>query len=187
MSVFHSIFDFYKEALVRSLNRRMKLDPHHKVIPKAISGFAHLLIAARHGYVDTATAVDLFESILPSEGRLERSLLSQLESEGLLTVEMIPQAYGTSTKMVRFTFERYSDHMIASCLLDDHLDETDVEESFGVGRPLHEFVHGPRNYETAGVIEAMAIQLPERTGVEILDVAARPSHLLRRAFLVSLL
>ena len=62
-----------------------------------------------------------------------------------------------------------------------------MERSFGTGRPLHELVHGPRNHRIAGVIEAMAIQLPERAGVEILDVAAKPSALLRRAFLGSLL
>ena len=182
-----SIFDFYKEALVASLSRRMKLDPRHDIIPKAISGLARLLLDSRDGYVDTAKAVDLFESILRSDGGVERSLLSQLESEGLLTVEPLPQHDGSISTAVRFTFERYSDHAIASRLLNDHLDETDVERSFGADRPLHEFVHGPRNYETAGVIEAMAIQLPERTGVEILDVAAKPSPLLRRAFLESLL
>ena len=184
-----SIFDFYKEALVKSLSRRMKLDSHHKVIPKAISGFAHRLIAARHGYVDTAKTIELFDSILRWEGRPEKSLLLQLESEGLLTIEALPQHDGSVSTAVRFTFERYSDHAIASRLLDDHLDESDVEGSFGAGRPLHEFVHGPRNFEIAGVIEAIAIQLPERAGVEILDIDidTEPSWLLRRAFLESLL
>ena len=167
----------------------MKLDPHQDIIPKAISGFAHLLINARHGYVDAATTVDSFESIRPSDGRLEKSLLSQLESEGLLTVDVVPRDDGSSTKAIRFTFERYSDHAIATRLLDDHLDEGDVEGSFSVGRPLHELVHGPRSVEAAGVIEAMAIQLPERTGVEIVEIDSDtdPSWLLRRAFIESLL
>ena len=182
-----SIFGFYNEALAKSLHRRMKLDPHQDIIPKAISAFANLLLNTRDGYVDTATALDLFESILRSEGRLEKSLLSLLESEGLLTVEVVPQDNGPSTKAIRFTFERYSDHAIASRLLDDHLDESDVEGSFSVGRPLYEFVLGPRNFEAAGIIEAMAIQLPELSGVEILDITTRPSQLLRRAFFESLL
>ena len=137
-----AIFDFYKEALVTTLNRRMRLDPRHDIIPKAIEGLPRLLLDSRDGYVDIAKAVDLFESIRRSDGEVEESLLSQLESEGLLTVEPLPQHDGAISTGVRFTFERYSDHAIASRLLKDHLDETDVEQSFGAGRPLHEFVHG---------------------------------------------
>ena len=107
-----SIFDFYKGALVTSLNRRMKLDPRHDIIPRAISGLAGLLLDSRDGYVDTAEAVELFESMHRSDGRVERSLLSQLESEGLLTVEPLPQHDGSISEAVRFTFERYSDHVI---------------------------------------------------------------------------
>ena len=138
----------------------MKLDPHQDIIGRAISGFAQLLIDARDSYVTTTTAGDLFESILRSDGGLDKALLAQLESEGLLTVEVVPGGDGSLTKAVRFTFERYSDHAIASRLLDDHLDESDVHGSFSSGRPLHEVLHGPRNVQAAGVIEAMAIQQP---------------------------
>ena len=94
-----------------------------------------------------------------SPGHLDKALLAQLENEGLLTVDVVPRGDGSFTKAVRFTFERYSDHAIASRLLSDHLDESDVAGSFSAGRPLHEALHGPRNIQAAGVIEAMAIQL----------------------------
>ena len=121
------------------------------------------------------------------ERRTRQGLLPQLESEGLLTVEMVPQADGSFTKAVRFTFERYSDHAIASRLLDDHLDTSDARGSFSAGSALHEVLYGPRNLQAAGVIEAMAIQLPERTGVEIVEIDTGPSWLLQDAFVESLL
>ena len=105
-----SVFGFYNDALAKSMSRRMKLDPYQDIIKRAISGFAQLLIDARDGYVSTTAAGELLESIRPSNGGLEESLLSQLESEGLLTVEMVPEGDGSFTKAVRFTFERYSDH-----------------------------------------------------------------------------
>ena len=182
-----SVFDFYNDALARSMSRRMKLDPHQDIIGRAISGFAQLLIDARDSYVTTTTAGDLFESILRSNGALDKALLPQLESEGLLTVEVVPGGDGSLTKAVRFTFERYSDHAIASRLLDDHLDTSDVHGSFSAGSPLHEVLHGPRNVQAAGVIEAMAIQLPERAGVEIVEFDSDPTWWLRHAFFESLL
>ena len=182
-----SVFDFYNGALAKSMSRRMMLDPHQDIIQRAISGFAQLLIDARDGYVSTTSAGELFESIRRSNGALDKSLLSQLESEGLLTVEMVPRGDGALAKAVRFTFERYSDHAIASRLLDDSLDESDVRGSFSAGSPLHEVVYGPRSIQAAGVIEAIAIQLPERTGIEIVELNSDPPWLLQRAFVESLL
>ena len=182
-----SVFDFYNGALAKSMGRRMKLDPHQSIIQRAISGFAQLLSDTRDGYVSIAAAGKLFESILRSDGALDKSLLSQLESEGLLTVEMVPRGDGSLTKAVRFTFERYSDHAIASRLLDDHLDESDMHRSFSAGRPLYELMNGRRSIQAAGVIEAMAIQLPERTGVEIVEIDSDTPWLLRSAFVEGLL
>ena len=182
-----SIFEFYYEVVTRSLNRRMKLDPHLEIVPKAITGFAQMLLDTGKGYATKHEAITLFESVLASGGSLEKSLLSQLESEGLLTVEPLRQDDGSLAQMVRFTFERFSDHAIASSLLDDHLNTHDVASSFQVDQSLHECVFEPENYERAGIIEAMAIQLPERTGVEILDVGSEASYTVRDAFLNSLL
>ena len=181
-----SIFDFYHKAVAQSLNRRMKLDPHLAIAPKAISGLAQLLID-RRGYVAKSEAIALFELIRGSEGSLEKSLLSQLESEGLLAVEPVRQNDGSVAEMVRFTFERFSDHAIAVRLLDDHLDVTDAASSFRNGRFLRAFVFGSESHEHAGIIEAMAIQLPERAGVEILDVGGDELWTVRGAFLESLL
>lgn len=182
-----SIFDFYFKALTRSLNRRMRLDSHLEIVPQAVKGFARLLADTGKGYAPKREAVTLFESILAPGGSLEMSLLAQLESEGLLTVEPMLQDDRSLAEMVRFTFERFSDHEIASRLLDDHIDCDDVASSFQADQPLHACLLGPENYSRAGVIEAMAIQLPERTGVEILDLGLEDSYTVRYAFLNSLL
>ena len=182
-----SIFKFYNGAVARSLNHRMKLDPYQEIVPKAITCFAQLVEDAGDGYASKRDTVTLFESILASDGSREKSLLTQLESEGLLTVEPVPQDDGSLAEMVRFTFERLSDHAIASRLLDDHLNTHDVVGSFRTDQPLHKRVFGPENFEHAGIIEAMAIQLPERTGVEILEVGSEDSYVVQNAFRNSLL
>ena len=165
----------------------MKLDPNLRIVPQAITGFSKLLVDARKGYASKRNAVTLFESMLDSGGSLERSLLAQMESEGILTVEAVRQDDESIAEVVRFTFERFSDHAIASRLFNDHLRASDVAGSFQAGQSLHDFVFGPKSYERAGIIEAMAIQLPERTGVEILDVGAKASYVVRHAFQESLL
>jgi len=82
---------------------------------------------------------------------------------------MVPQVRGASVEEVRFTFERLSDHAIAARHLEIHLDQTNPKASFVAGTPLHQVVAQKDAYARAGVIEALAIQLPERTGIELLD------------------
>ena len=182
-----SIFEFYTDAIVDSLNRRMWLDARLKIVPQAIAAFTKLLVDAGEGRVAYGDAVDAFESLYPSQDHVEKSLLTQLENEGFLTVEPIPQDDQSVLHMVRFTFERFSDHMIASHLLDNHLNPDDVRGSFRSRRPLQNLVFGSQHHHRAGIINALAVQLPERTGVELVELAKRPKFLVLEAFRLSLM
>ncbi len=182
-----SIFNFYSAAVTKALNKRMGLDPHFEIIPKTISSFAQMLASSGEGYIEKSKVIDLFESTRPSDGKLEKSLLSQLESEGFLTVEPIWQEDGPVVELVRFTFERFSDHAIAQQLLNEHLNKDNAAASFEVGKPLHSFVFGSKCYAHSGVIEAIAIQLSERVNFEILDVCDKSNWAVKQAFIASLL
>lgn len=182
-----SIFRFYSEAVVRTLNQRLRLDPHFGIVSKAISTLAKCLAHDGSGYLEKAKVIDLFEAIFVSGGKLETSLLAQLESEGMLSIEPMPQTEGSIIEMVRFTFERFSDHAIAERLLTDHLNLDDVQVSFSPGSPLHEFVFGEDNFRRAGVIEAIAIQLPEKSVMELPDTADDDDWVVRNAFKESFL
>lgn len=182
-----SIYEFYNAAVARAVNQRLGLDPSYGLVPRSISGFAEIIAASRQGYLELGAAIAFFETIYPSRGERAKSLLSQLVAEGLLSIEPIPGDAGALTEYVRFTFERFSDHAIAKSLLDECLLDDDVIGSFAAGSKLANFVGGQGSYRCAGAIEAIAIQLPERTGVELPDVAEGPDWLLRDAFLASLL
>lgn len=181
------IFDYYREAVVSSLNKQMGLYPHQEIVPKAINGFVGLLINTGISSISKHEAIDHFESVLPSNGNLTRSLLSQLTSEGILTVESVRNEDGSWTEIVRFTFERFSDHMIAAHLLSKHLNVSRPSSSFRAGEPLYELAFGPKSFERAGIIGALAIQLPKAANLEILDVGDSQSAVARRAFVDSLL
>lgn len=182
-----AIFGFYNKAVTKALTKRMKLDPHLDVVMQAINGFAQRLVMAGGNYLPKEDAVAFFESVLSSGGLLERSLLSQLESEGVLAIEPVSEEDGSIRTMVRFTFERFSDHMIATRLLDEHLDVAGIDESLLAGHPLGDFIRNQESYRFAGIIEALAIQLPERAGREIIDLGDEVAWTVRHAFLESLL
>lgn len=128
-----AIFEFYNNAVVRAVTKRMKLDPHLDVVERALKRFADLIVSQGVGYASKSDAIAAFDEILAPSGSLERSLLAQLESEGVIALEPVRQDDGSFATMVRFTFERYSDHAIAKRLLDEHLDPSNPHGSFAKG------------------------------------------------------
>lgn len=183
-----AIFAFYNLAVTRAITRRMKLDRHLDLVGSALDRFASMLVERGSGYADKAEVIAAFEEILPSGGNLERSLLAQFESEGILAVEPVGKDDGTPRVMVRFTFERYSDHEAAAHLLANHIPSgTDVRDAFMSGTRLGELVFGDRNYRHAGIIEAIAVQLPEGWNVEIVELRSEWDWTVQNAFQESLL
>jgi hypothetical protein len=76
---------------------------------------------------------------------------------------------------IGFPYQRFSDHLILRAFLDEQVDESasseDVIAAFAPDTPLAAWLdEAPR-----GLIEALAVQLPERWGVELPDVVQQPS------------
>jgi hypothetical protein len=187
-----ALFGFYTTAIAGAIDRRLGLAQHRRTVPKAINALARMMIEAGDERLPVERVVDCFDQLLDSQGDRDRELLTQLESEGMLTVEA-----GTldgvssgeqSGEAVRFTFQRFSDHALAAHLLDTHLPAAEPAKAFAVGGPLHHLVTGEQAWRLSGVLEAMAVQLPERCRAELPDVVPQ-SRLwsVREAFRESLL
>lgn len=165
-----SIFGFYLEAIAASVERAMQLDPSAKIVRGAVAALSAAYAENGEGYLPVPQVRALFETILPSQGKLKQSLLTQLESEGVLSVEPVRLNSGVVDEQVRFTFERLSDHEIAQSLLNKHLGKDGIRKAFAIGTPLFEIVAGEGAYRRAGVVEAIAVQLAERLKVELPDI-----------------
>lgn len=186
-----AIFEFYSDAVARIIESRLRLDRRRKIVTLALTQLASAFDEGYRGYIDIATATKILDSLLPSDGTVDKSLLAQLESEGVVAIEPVAGEDGQLIETVRFTFERYSDHRIATLLLDRHLDPSDPAKSFTAGTPLADVVLGNRSYERAGIVEALATQVPERCGRELPDLFPSRKHAdrwrLYKAFLASVL
>jgi len=164
-----SIFDFYFGAVAETLNQRMGLAPRLKRVESALAAITEAMVAAGTGYLSIDAANEIFEGIHPSNGRNDQSLLFQFESEGVLAVEPMRENHAV-VELVRFTFERLSDHRIAQRLLDEHVGNGDPGSAFVKGGSLAGYVAGRDANRFAGIAEALAVQLPERYGVELIDL-----------------
>lgn len=168
-----SIYGFYFAAIADKLTKSMGLDGRYKIVERAIQALTDRMVEVGAGYLPINEVLRLFEEIHPSNGRQEQSVFFQFESEGIIAVEPVMEN-GAIVEQVRFTFERISDHRIAERLLDQHVTPDDPAAAFAENGPLHHYVAGKESYRFAGIVEALSIQLPERIGIELLDVVNEP-------------
>ena len=104
-------------------------------------------------------------------GRTYRdSLYHGLINEGVLSEEM--HWYDEEPEeVVRFAYERFSDHIITDFLLRKHLDMNNPKVAFTKGGSLA-YLWDEGSYVAQGILEAMCIQVPERTGQELFKLAS---------------
>ena len=179
-------FKFYLQTLEQQVEIRMGLDKRQKIISRALNAFTEQLLTLQSAYLPLIDTLRCFEAIWLSHGLSDSSLLTQLEHEGILTVE----PYGDD-EQVRFTFERFSDLQIADYLLQKHLEAGQTLPILTINSTLYEFFAREKIYRFAGIIEALAVLLPEQTEFEILDLVLptifNNRWQIQRAFLSSLL
>ncbi len=185
-----ALFGFFLSAIASKIETKLGLERLRSIPLSALKAFTQTATQwPRAGSLSKIEAMDLFDRYLPSQGLESRSLFSALLAEGVLTLDIVDSGDDAPEETVRFTFERLSDHLLAKSLLDDYLDPEQPLASFKK-EPLSNFVLADDWWRHAGVVEAIAIQLPERCALEILDVVAQADvdqRSFHRFFLDSLL
>ena len=92
--------------------------------------------------------------------------------EGLLVQDVSGAGRrGEGPEIVFIAYDRLADHLVSEGLLEAHFDGANAAAAFEPGGGLAEVAEG--GYETQGILEALCIQLPERTGCEVVDLVPR--------------
>jgi len=137
-------------------------------------------------------AHNLIEKMAPGKSSI---ILQEMERHWLLT--KVPHYTGGGKVHgyeYRFPYQRFSDHLIVRYLLNHHLKSTkNPKQYFEKNTPLGKIIspNYPDYYLRRGLVEAMAIQIPERLkGIELVDIAPdkfKDTMIAEETFLNSLL
>jgi hypothetical protein len=146
-------------------------DPLEKRVQEAVRALVSLMAERGTrllGWRETKERIDV---LYPSAAR-SSSLFDQLARTNILTI--LPGASSDvddSEPSVRFSFERVADHLLAARLLDEvHRD--DVPAAFSEEGPLGFAIASDEDARSnRGLLEALAVQLPERFANELTEYA----------------
>ena len=84
--------------------------------------------------------------------------------------EAVPHYDDNAEEVVFVGYERFGDHLAAKILLDRHLEIGDPAAAFARGSPLA-FISDEKTSVSPSLMEALCIQIPERTGQELSSLA----------------
>ena len=132
-------------------------------------GWPSLVLKNGKRWLPQAQAAAAVDELLPRP-EYERSLYHGLVSEGVLVEDMRRHEEDEREGIVFISYERYADHVIADLLLTTHLDAESPGSAFADGGGLA-FLCDETTYTSRGLIEALCIQVPERTGMELAELA----------------
>ncbi len=187
-----SIFELYLDALNKKLSdpSRLNFDVADEIVPHAIVQVAKQVAKSGRRRLPVAKAKKVIDSLLPGR-QFDTSLYRHLVVEGVFAEDLFSSRGKTNTdRGIRFSYERFADHIIAQHMLEAHLDKASPSKSFESGTPLGSlFSDDLSAWRNQGLIEAICIQLPEVIGKELPGVIPKKmwDRPVRRAFLESLL
>ena len=166
-----AVFDLYLDAIHQRLWRPDSLDydPKSNLVRQALQRLAERLAEYESRRLPRLEAQTIVNNLLPGRN-YGSSLYAAIVAEGIITEDMDPSGGGHSEEMVSITYDRFADHLIADRLINAHLDADAPDIAFSKSGGLA-FVGEEERYVRYGLIEALCIQVPERTGRELVRLA----------------
>ena len=185
-----AVFRFYVDSVEKKLAKELDLDPKARWVQKGVDGLSAEMANRAASWLPREEAKNIVDKLLPAFG-FDRSLFNRLVSEGVLAEDLHFESDAAKyVDVVRFGYERFSDHLIVAHLLREKLNTSEPEKSFEQEGPLQALVADERACAlNQGLIEALSIQLPEETGKELIDIvpSCRTFSPIREAFVESLI
>ena len=182
-----AVYDLFIDSVNDRLSdgSELGISKYHRIVHKAVDAIARRLVEGNGESLEYTEAYRLLSGLDPALRNLDR-LLDALISEGVLGAYSLGPRAGTSTRRVRFAYERMSDNLIIKSLLDAAATAGGATAMLRTGGALAAYAANPARHR--GLVDALSVQLPERFKTELLEAAPdAPRRQLTESFLDSLL
>ena len=163
------VFDRYLKSKAARIASRLNLDPVTQPVEKAIDRFCDALAEDNRDSLEREHSARIINAFAPGRDRWPDTLLGHLLDEDVLTADVAWRRGATErVPVIRFTYQRFADYRVASAFLEPlNGDPARLRRALAPGRALRKRVlKAP-----AAWVEALAVLVPERFGMELLDAA----------------
>ena len=162
------LFEFFLESVEKTVAKRKRYNPSEKIIKTALKDFASVLFPNNFSGLPTGNARKLINEHDPNGSKGE-SLFDELLYEGILSEDISYDDKGEGYPVVRFTYERFSDHFIAQQIVGQYNENT-VKDIFSKDELMSKILIEKGIYRYEGIFEALSIVLAEQHCLELVDL-----------------
>ena len=173
------LYDFYIQSIEKTVARKKYYFPSERAVENALLDFASKLFPGHLTGISKGEARTLINTHDPNPNRGD-PLLDTLLHEGVLAENISYEDDKRGEPIVRFTYERFSDHFVAQQIIQQVCPET-LDSIFSPDHPLGKVLRDPRGFHRhAGIFEMLAIVIAERYGKELVDLLPEDAKVPKR-------
>ena len=168
-----TIIDNYLNGVEEKLSQPSELDYdiNLELLRKTVKGVLVKMVEEEKNYLPYETGEEIARNTFSGKcGSGDRQYLKRLISEGVIN-EILYWEGSSHYNGIHFAYQRFQDHLIVSALLDEYLDPNAPEKSFESGVLGDLLKDKSQANFNQSLIEALSIQLPERVGKELHEIA----------------
>ena len=184
-----SVFSFFLITANEIISDRLGMARDRALVQAAAGRLAAAMAESNEQRLSSVQGRDVVNAGLPAVSDQE-SLYQAMLDEGVLEEDVVRLGPNRHEVFVSFAYNRLADHEIVRVLLDKHFNPNDISASLGPTTPLGRVVGDDArgSWSRVGELEALLVQLPERTATEIFDAVPGTlgSERVRSAFLRSI-
>ena len=163
------LFEFYVHSIEETVAKQKRYSSLECVVRGALLDFASKLFPGHVTGMSMGNARDLINTHdrNPQKGD---ALFDTLLHEGVLAEEVLYHGNDRGKPVIRFTYERFSDHFVAQQLIQQ-VDPETLDSIFYPDHPLGKAIRHPSGfYRHAGIFQMLATVIAEKYGKELVDL-----------------
>ena len=189
-----AVLNLFIDSINEVLCERIDYDYQDNLVRESVHLLACKMAEKEQPWIERKEAKNIVNSCLPNR-EFSQTLFYNLLAEGLLSEDLIYrpseneyEEQNHRVDIIKFPYEKFSDHLIVRYLLTNHLDKDNPTTSFDENKPLGRLVAARwKTQSISGLLEALFIQIPELLGKEVMELTSMPLLWFERQFLQSLI
>jgi len=163
------LINYYIDTINDSLCKpeRFNYSKSVNLVSQSVDSIIKYLIENKTNRVKFEKAMEIIEETVSKIISIKGKYLDELISEGIFTKSLMRDG-NEHNEYIYFTYERFFDHLICKYLLNN---STDIEKDLKPNGNIYKFLKTPDeiHYINHGLMEALAIQIPEKINKEIYE------------------
>jgi hypothetical protein len=188
------VLNLFIDSINEVLCERIDYDYQDNLVRESVHSLACKMAEKEQPWIERKEAKNIVNSCLPNR-EFSQTLFYNLLAEGLLSEDLIYrpseneyEEQNHRVDIIKFPYEKFSDHLIVRYLLTNHLDKDNPTTSFDENKPLGRLVAARWNTQSiSGLLEALFIQIPELLGKEVMELTSIRLWWFEHPFLQSLI